>query len=67
MPRFSLCFVPLLKDDVSDEDRLPGVIYVGHVPHGFYEDEMKAYFSQFGDVLAIKLSRSKKVRLHIQF
>ncbi|XP_005107105.1 MKI67 FHA domain-interacting nucleolar phosphoprotein [Aplysia californica] len=45
---------------VTDEDRQPGVIYIGHVPHGFYEEELKKYFSQFGKVLQIKLSRSKK-------
>merc|ERR1711879_499256 len=47
-------------DVVTDEDREPGVIYIGHVPHGFYESQMKKYFSQFGKVLAIKVSRSKK-------
>merc|ERR1719398_139311 len=45
---------------VTDEDRLPGVIYIGHVPHGFYETQLKKYFSQFGKVLQIKLSRSNK-------
>ena len=36
------------------------VIYIGHVPHGFYEDQMRAYFSQFGDVRRLRLSRNKK-------
>ncbi|EJF64689.1 hypothetical protein DICSQDRAFT_124880 [Dichomitus squalens LYAD-421 SS1] len=40
------------------EDR--GVIYLGRIPHGFYEDQMKAYFSQFGDVTRLRLSRNKK-------
>lgn len=39
-----------------------GVVYLGHIPHGFYEEEMKKYFSQFGTVTRLKLSRSKKVR-----
>lgn len=30
------------------------------VPHGFHEHEMRAYFSQFGDVKHVRLSRSKK-------
>lgn len=38
-----------------------GVIYLGHIPHGFYEEEMKSYFSQFGTVTRLKLYRSKKV------
>ncbi|TPX64411.1 hypothetical protein SpCBS45565_g05901 [Spizellomyces sp. 'palustris'] len=38
----------------------PGVVYLGRIPHGFYEKEMKAYFSQFGDVKRLRLSRNKK-------
>ena len=38
----------------------PGVIYVGRIPHGFYEHQMKAYFSQFGDINRLRLSRNKK-------
>ncbi|XP_050404841.1 MKI67 FHA domain-interacting nucleolar phosphoprotein-like isoform X2 [Patella vulgata] len=37
-----------------------GVIYLGHIPHGFYETEMKSFFSQFGRVTRLRLSRSKK-------
>jgi len=34
---------------------------VGHIPHGFYEEEMSKYFSQFGTVSRLRLARSKKV------
>uniref|UniRef100_A0A224Z5J5 Nucleolar protein 15 n=1 Tax=Rhipicephalus zambeziensis TaxID=60191 RepID=A0A224Z5J5_9ACAR len=37
-----------------------GVVYVSHIPHGFYEEEMKKYFSQFGTVTNLRLSRSGK-------
>lgn len=37
-----------------------GIVYLGHIPHGFYEDEMKAFFSQFGKVTRVKLCRSEK-------
>ncbi|EMD33976.1 hypothetical protein CERSUDRAFT_141366 [Gelatoporia subvermispora B] len=40
------------------EDR--GVIYLGRLPHGFYEDQMRAYFTQFGEVTRLRLSRNKK-------
>ncbi|EKM58385.1 uncharacterized protein PHACADRAFT_140250 [Phanerochaete carnosa HHB-10118-sp] len=40
------------------EDR--GVIYLGRVPHGFYEEQMKSYFMQFGDVTRLRLSRNKR-------
>uniref|UniRef100_A0A7S1TBD4 RRM domain-containing protein n=1 Tax=Compsopogon caeruleus TaxID=31354 RepID=A0A7S1TBD4_9RHOD len=36
------------------------VLYVGHIPHGFYEEEMKKFFSQFGEVRRVRLSRSRK-------
>jgi nucleolar protein 15 len=38
----------------------PGVVFVGRVPHGFYEQQMKAYFSQFGEVTKLRLARNKK-------
>ncbi|KAJ2857112.1 nucleolar protein [Coemansia erecta] len=38
----------------------PGVIYVGRIPHGFYEEEMRGYFSQFGDIISLRLSRNPK-------
>lgn len=38
----------------------PGVVYIGRVPHGFYENEMKAYFGQFGTILKLRLSRNKR-------
>ncbi|RDA84964.1 hypothetical protein CP532_1747 [Ophiocordyceps camponoti-leonardi (nom. inval.)] len=37
-----------------------GVIYVGRIPHGFYEYEMRQYFSQFGPVTRLRLSRNKR-------
>ncbi|KIK61341.1 hypothetical protein GYMLUDRAFT_73349 [Collybiopsis luxurians FD-317 M1] len=37
-----------------------GVIYLGRLPHGFYEDQLKGYFTQFGDVTRLRLSRNKK-------
>ncbi|KAF4628783.1 hypothetical protein G7Y89_g9374 [Cudoniella acicularis] len=38
----------------------PGVIYVGRIPHGFYEHEMREYFKQFGTILKLRLSRNRK-------
>lgn len=37
-----------------------GLLYVGHLPYGFMEDGLRDYFSQYGDVLRVKLMRSKK-------
>ena len=44
----------------EDEEGMTAVLYIGHIPHGFYEDQMRGYFSQFGDVVRLRLSRSKK-------
>jgi nucleolar protein 15 len=35
-----------------------GVVFLGRIPHGFYESEMKEYFSQFGKVTRLRLSRN---------
>ncbi|XP_061183181.1 MKI67 FHA domain-interacting nucleolar phosphoprotein-like [Saccostrea echinata] len=42
------------------EEKGSGVVYLGHLPHGFYEDQLKKYMSQFGKVKAVKVSRSNK-------
>ena len=49
-----------LKAIKATETDKPGVVYVGRIPHGFYEHEMRTYFSQFGDVNRLRLSRSVK-------
>lgn len=41
-------------------DERPGVVYVGRIPHGFYEHEMRQYFSQFGEITRLRLSRNKR-------
>jgi nucleolar protein 15 len=38
----------------------PGTVYVGRIPHGFYENEMRQYFSQFGTITKLRLSRNRK-------
>lgn len=37
-----------------------GLVYVGHLPHGFYEEEMNEYFKQFGRVTNVRVCRSRK-------
>merc|ERR1712000_159554 len=44
----------------SKSDGNTGVIYIGRIPHGFYEHEMRQYFSQFGEITKLRLSRNKK-------
>lgn len=40
---------------------IKGVVYLGHVPDGFFEPQIRKYFNQFGRVQKVRLSRSKKV------
>ncbi|OJJ44780.1 hypothetical protein ASPZODRAFT_100943 [Penicilliopsis zonata CBS 506.65] len=49
----------LKKQKKSDEPDEPGTVYVGRIPHGFYEHQMRAYFSQFGDITRLRLSRNR--------
>ncbi|KJX95972.1 hypothetical protein TI39_contig851g00006 [Zymoseptoria brevis] len=44
----------------SDPESIPGVVYISRIPHGFYEPQMAAYFSQFGPIAAIRLARNRK-------
>ncbi|XP_033324409.2 MKI67 FHA domain-interacting nucleolar phosphoprotein [Megalopta genalis] len=36
-----------------------GIVYLGHIPHGFYEEQMRNYFKQFGNVTRVRVSRSR--------
>uniref|UniRef100_A0A8C3V8W4 Nucleolar protein interacting with the FHA domain of MKI67 n=1 Tax=Catharus ustulatus TaxID=91951 RepID=A0A8C3V8W4_CATUS len=42
------------------EELTPGVVFVGHLPRGLYEPQLREYFGQFGTVTRLRLSRSKK-------
>ncbi|KAI6108924.1 hypothetical protein EDD16DRAFT_1617346, partial [Pisolithus croceorrhizus] len=37
-----------------------GVISISRLPHGFYEDQLRGYFSQFGEITRLRVSRNKK-------
>ncbi|KAB1211962.1 hypothetical protein CJ030_MR5G023730 [Morella rubra] len=37
------------------------VLYLGRIPHGFYEKEMEGFFSQFGKIKRLRIARNKKV------
>lgn len=51
------------KQDKQSKDakqEKKGIIYIGRIPKGFEEFEMKKYFSQFGDIERLRISRNKK-------
>ncbi|XP_011640304.1 MKI67 FHA domain-interacting nucleolar phosphoprotein-like [Pogonomyrmex barbatus] len=51
---------PRVKQFKAQKSENKGIVYVGHIPHGFYEEQMKDYFQQFGKVLRVRVARSQK-------
>ncbi|RDW59341.1 uncharacterized protein DSM5745_11036 [Aspergillus mulundensis] len=49
----------LQKQNKAESSGNPGVVYVGRIPHGFYEHQMRAYFTQFGEITKLRLSRNR--------
>ncbi|KAK4988695.1 nucleolar protein [Elasticomyces elasticus] len=49
-----------LKEAGKSDANTPGVIFVGRIPHGFFEHQMRAYFSQFGEISTLRLSRNRR-------
>ncbi|CAD7963525.1 unnamed protein product [Amoebophrya sp. A120] len=48
------------KTSTKEERNARGVLYIGHLPMGFFEPQLKIFFSQFGEICRLKLSRSKQ-------
>ncbi|KAJ3123089.1 hypothetical protein HK098_002238 [Nowakowskiella sp. JEL0407] len=48
------------REKKNAERKTPGVAYLSRIPHGFYEKEMHAYFSQFGEVTRLRLCRNRQ-------
>ncbi|KAK0634972.1 hypothetical protein B0T17DRAFT_23865, partial [Bombardia bombarda] len=38
----------------------PGVMYLGSIPHGFFEHQIRSYFTQFGEITKLRVVRNKK-------
>ncbi|XP_053327903.1 MKI67 FHA domain-interacting nucleolar phosphoprotein [Spea bombifrons] len=49
-----------IKRKPKEETLTPGVVYLGHIPRTLHEPQLREYFSQFGHVTRLRLSRSKK-------
>lgn len=46
------------KQQKSPKDR-KGIVFLKNLPHGFFEEQLKKYFEQFGNVTRVRLARSK--------
>lgn len=55
---------PNTKKTTTTAPTKRGCVYIGHLPHGFFEEEVRGYFSQFGKVTKVRLSRAKKSGAH---
>jgi len=47
------------KTKAKREPMKRGVVYIGHVPYGFFEKQMRRFFKQFGRVTRLRVSRNK--------
>ncbi|NP_001037642.1 nucleolar phosphoprotein [Bombyx mori] len=48
------------EEKIKKKKRVRGLVYLGHIPHGFYEHQMTQYFSQFGGVSNCRVIRSRR-------
>lgn len=48
------------KSKTASSTNTPGVLYIGRLPKGFFEKQLKSYFTQFGQVTRLRVSRNKK-------
>ena len=51
---------PGLKAAAADPETTPGTLYLGRLPHGFFEPQLRAYFSQFGEITHLRLARNRR-------
>lgn len=49
-----------IRNDMKDKADRKGVIVLSHIPFGFFEEQMRGFFTQFGTVTRLRLSRAKK-------
>ncbi|GAB2233625.1 hypothetical protein Droror1_Dr00002851 [Drosera rotundifolia] len=49
-----------LQKEQPSLDNRSIVLYIGRIPHGFYEDEMRGFFKQFGRIKRLRIARNRK-------
>ena len=59
LPESTFDRINAISQPATEGEVEEGVVYVGRIPHGFYEHEMRAYFGQFGSINRLRLSRNK--------
>ncbi|XP_011212567.2 MKI67 FHA domain-interacting nucleolar phosphoprotein [Bactrocera dorsalis] len=49
-----------LKQQQQKNNDKRGIVFIKHLPHGFFEEQLKNYFEQFGKVTRLRLGRSRR-------
>lgn len=49
-----------LEKITSTQKANRAILYLGHLPKGFNEEQLKGFFAQYGEVTRLRVSRSKK-------
>ncbi|EDW38926.1 GL13812 [Drosophila persimilis] len=52
--------LPKAKPEDQKERKERGIVFIKHLPHGFFEQQLRQYFKQFGRVLRVRLARSPR-------
>ncbi|SPP80756.1 MKI67 FHA domain-interacting nucleolar phosphoprotein [Drosophila guanche] len=50
--------LPKAKPEDQKERKERGIVFIKHLPHGFFEQQLRQYFKQFGRVMRVRLARS---------
>uniref|UniRef100_A0A0E0E9H1 RRM domain-containing protein n=1 Tax=Oryza meridionalis TaxID=40149 RepID=A0A0E0E9H1_9ORYZ len=48
------------EEQPEEPENTSTVLYIGHIPHGFYEEQMQGFFQQFGTVKRLRIARNRK-------
>ena len=52
--------MPSDSSSAAKSNKPTSIVYLGHIPDGFEEGQMRQFFTQFGAITNLRLSRSKK-------
>eukprot|EP01105_Mastigella_eilhardi_P006972 TRINITY_DN18463_c0_g1_i1.p1 TRINITY_DN18463_c0_g1~~TRINITY_DN18463_c0_g1_i1.p1 ORF type:complete len:272 (+),score=66.45 TRINITY_DN18463_c0_g1_i1:102-917(+) len=49
-----------LMKEMEEYKKKPRVMYIGHLPFGFFETQLRRYFCQFGYITRLRVSRNRR-------
>jgi nucleolar protein 15 len=60
IPKIPSTALTTTKPTSTNPDNTPATLLVSRLPHGFYESQLRAYFSQFGALTHLRLARNPR-------